>query len=368
MLNITMKQGFWKKLKKPILATAPMANVTDEAFRQMFMNYGGNPAFARNELRRARPSVFWTEFVSVEGLLSKGKNRLLIDLQYKKNEHPIVAQVFGSKPEQFEKAATIIRKLGFDGIDINMGCPDRDVEKQGGGAALIKNPKLAKEIIKATKYGAGIMPVSVKTRIGYSKNQIEEWIPILLEENIAALTIHLRTRKEMSDVAAHWELAPNIVTLRNSISPKTLILGNGDIDSLENAREKIKKSGMDGAMIGRGTMGNPWFFSGYEPNLHERLTCMIKHAELFEKLYIRKADRKEGRIKSFEVMKKHFKAYTSGFRGAKDLRIFLMETENAAEVKNTVEKFLKKKSLWQRKSPSRTKGKTKGGCNVSKIT
>ncbi len=320
-----MNSGFWKKLKKPIMATAPMANVTDEAFRQMLVAYG-------------RPSVFWTEFVSVEGLLSKGKERVLIDLQYKKNEHPIIAQVFGSKPEQFEKAAIIIRKLGFDGIDINMGCPDRDVEKQGAGAALIKNPKLAKEIIRATKRGAKTMPVSIKTRIGYSKDQIDEWIPVLLEEDIAALTIHLRTRKEMSDVAAHWDCMTKIVALRNRISPSTRILGNGDITSLDETYEKIGASGVDGVMIGRGLLGNPWFFSGYEPDFQERLHGMIAHAKLFEKLYVNK---KTGRIKSFDVMKKHFKAYTSGFRGAKDLRILLMETQNATEVQKIIEKFVK---------------------------
>src|SRR5262249_53337871 len=145
-----------------------------------------------------------------------------------------------------------VRELGFDGVDINMGCPDKGVEKQGAGAALIKDPEQAKKIIRALKKGAGPLPVSVKTRIGYARNEIEAWIPALLEEDLAALTVHLRTRNEMSDVPAHWDLAPRIVELRNTIAPETLVLGNGDLNSLEEANAQAKKSGMDGVMIGRG--------------------------------------------------------------------------------------------------------------------
>lgn len=342
-----MKSGFWKKLKKPILAMAPMANVTDAAFRQMFVMEGRagrrkKPFFARSGLPRGKPDVFWTEFVSVEGLLSRGKERLLVDLRYDEAEHPIVAQIFGAKPEQFERAAVLIRELGFDGIDINMGCPDNDIKKQGGGAALIKNPDLAKEIIRAAKRGAGKIPVSVKTRIGYGKNQADEWLPALLEEDIAALIVHLRTRNEMSDTDAHWELAPRIVALRNRYAPGTLVLGNGDIKTLGDALMKIKESGMDGAMIGRGIFGNPWFFSGRTPNLRERLAAMVIHAELFEKTYLSRLNKKNGGLKSFDVMKKHFKAYAAGFDGAKELRIALMETENAADVEKIAGKFMER--------------------------
>jgi nifR3 family TIM-barrel protein len=318
-----MPQGFWSKLKKPIFANAPMANVTDAAFRRMFVECG-------------RPDVFWTEFVSVEALLSKGKERTLIDLWYGKDEHPIVAQVFGVKPEQFERAAALIHELGFDGIDINMGCPDKDVEKQGAGAALMTNPALAKEIIQAAKRGAGNMPVSVKTRIGYAKNEIKKWLPALLKEDLAALTVHLRTRNEMSDVAAHWNLAPEIAALRDKHAPKTIILGNGDIETLYDARGKIAASGIDGAMIGRGIFGNPWFFSGKEPSIRERLDRMVIHAKLFEKLYHSSG---AARLKNFDIMKKHFKAYASGFTGAKELRIQLMETEDANEVRKIVDAY-----------------------------
>ena len=326
--HIIMQQNFWKKLKKPIMAIAPMANVTDAAFRQMLLKYG-------------RPDVFLTEFVSVEGLLSRGKERLLVDLWYTKKEHPIVAQIFGAKPEQFERVAAIIRELGFDGIDINMGCPDKDIEKQGAGAALIKNPELAKQIIRATKKGAGKLPISVKTRIGYSKNQIKEWIPVLLEEGLAALTIHLRTRNEMLDVAAHWELAPDIIAQRDCHAPNTIILGNGDINTLDEAYIKTEKSGMDGVMIGRGIFGNPWLFSRQTPCLHERLKCMMKHAELFEKIYKSDCDKSNGGLKGFDIMKKYFKAYASGFDGAKELRVLLMDAENAMEVREITEKFIK---------------------------
>lgn len=320
--------SFWKNLKKPILAIAPMANVTDAVFRRMFAEVG-------------RPDVFWTEFVSVEGLLSRGRAKLLPDLWYEENEHPIVAQIFGGKPEQFEEVGPLIRELGFDGVDINMGCPDRGVEKSGAGAALMKDGDRAREIIRALKRGVGDMPVSVKTRMGYSADQVDEWIPALLEEDLAALTVHLRTRNEMSDVPAHWDRAPRIVALRDRYAPETIVLGNGDVDTLPIANEKIVASGMDGAMIGRGIFGNPWFFTGRSPLLREKLERMMRHTELFETTYKSDAGRGE-RIKNFDVMKKHYKAYCSGFDGAKELRIELMDTKNAEEVKKVTEKFLKR--------------------------
>ncbi len=308
----TTDNNFWTNLPRPIMAMAPMANVTDAAFRRMFVECG-------------KPSVFWTEFVSVEGLLSKGRDRLLPDLWFSPGEHPIVAQIFGGKPEQFEEVAPLIKELGFDGVDINMGCPDRGVERSGGGAALIKDPARAKEMIRALKRGASAaLPVSVKTRLGYSKTaELETWLTALLEEQPAALTVHLRTRAEMSDVPAHWELAPQIVALRDCISPKTVLLGNGDVRSLEDARAKIKESGMDGVMVGAGVFGNPWFFSGRTPDAHERLERLVAHTELFEKLYRSdnpKPTSQGGRLKNFDIMKKHYKSYTPG---EKELRMRL---------------------------------------------
>jgi tRNA-dihydrouridine synthase len=331
-ITVPHDQNFWLTLPHPIMSIAPMANVTDEAFRRMFVECG-------------KPDVFWTEFVSVEGLLSRGRERLLTDLWFSDGEHPIVAQIFGSKPEQFEAVGALIKELGFDGVDINMGCPDRGVEKSGAGAALIKTPALAKEIIRALKRGAGGLPVSVKTRLGYRNTaELDEWITALLEENLAALTVHLRTRAEMSDVAAHWDLAPKIVALRDQIAPKTILLGNGDIESLEDGHKKAKESGMDGVMAGGGVFGNPWFFSSRTPDIQERLERLATHTELFEKLY--RSD-KPDRLKNFDVMKKHYKSYTTGLagvaslEGAKELRIRLMDTKNASEVRKVIQDFLK---------------------------
>lgn len=183
------------------MVVAPMSGVTDEAFRLMFLKYG-------------KPDVFWTEFISAAALLSpKGRKYCLDTLKFSPKERPIVAQIFGADPVQIEKACEAVAELGFDGIDINMGCPDRDIEKQGAGSALIKDFDLAKAAIRAAKKGAKGLPVSVKTRIGYNKEQIDEWILALLKENIAALTVHFRTRKELSMPPAHWELAPKIVKL-----------------------------------------------------------------------------------------------------------------------------------------------------------
>jgi tRNA-dihydrouridine synthase len=333
-----MTQNFWEKLKKPIIAMAPMANVTDAAFRRMFAELG-------------KPDIFWTEFVSVEGLLSKGREQLLVDFWKSEAERPIVAQIFGSKPEQFEEVTKMIRELGFDGIDINMGCPDNGVEKSGAGASLIKMPELACEIIRATKRGAGGLPVSVKTRLGYRlTGEMTKWLSTLLKEDLAALTVHLRTRNEMSDVPAHWDLAPQIVALRDQLAPKTVLLGNGDAATLEEAHTRVKESGMDGVMVGRGMFGNPWFFNealgGHAPSTHEKLTRMIEHAELFERLYKSNLPRPvrgvaaERPFKNFDIMKKHFKAYCSGFDEAKELRIKLMTTDNAAQVREITEAFI----------------------------
>ena len=315
------------------MAMAPMANVTDEAFRRMFAECG-------------KPDVFWTESVSVEGLLSRGRERLLPDLWFSPGEHPIVAQIFGGKPEQFEAVGPLIKELGFDGIDINMGCPDRGVEKSGAGAGLIKTPAVAKEIIRALKRGAGGLPVSIKTRLGYTNTaELETWIPALLEEDLATLTVHLRTRAEMSDVPAHWDLAPRIVELRDRIAQKTILLGNGDVRSLEDGHTKAKESGMDGVMVGSGIFGNPWFFSGRTPGVRERLERLVAHTKLFEELYRSnnpKPISQGGRLKNFDVMKKHYKSYTAGIDGGKELRIALMEAENAAGVAKIVNDFLNK--------------------------
>lgn len=316
-------KDFWKGLKKPIFVIAPMANVTDVAFRSMFTKYG-------------KPDVMWTEFVSADGLCSEGRSMLLHDLEFSKKEKPIVAQLFTSHPEKMREAAELVLKLGFDGIDINMGCPDRSVEKQGAGAGMMKTPRIAKEIIRAARAGAPNLPISVKTRLGYNKVEIDTWLPAILEEGVSALTVHLRTRKEMSDVPAHWDIMPQIVEIRDRISPETILLGNGDVTSLEDAKSKVVQTGCDGVMIGRGIFGNPWFFSGKivsDIPPKERLKVMLEHAKVFDK-YL-------GKYKNFAIMKKHFKAYVSGWEGAKELRIKLMESNNLKEVNQIVKDYLK---------------------------
>lgn len=317
--------NFWQKLKRPIMVLAPMADVTDVAFRQIIAKYG-------------KPDVMWTEFVSADGLMladEKGKKKLMKDLQFSENERPIVAQFFSAKPEMIEKASVLALKLGFDGVDINMGCPDKSIEKQGAGAAQIKNPKLAREIIRSAKKGAGILPVSVKTRIGYSKNELEKWLPELLVEEPAVIIIHARTRKEMSKVPARWGHIKEAVEIRNKLGSKTLIFGNGDVKNLADARAKAKETGADGVMLGRAIFGNPWLFSEKIPNLKEKLEVLVEHTKLFEKLL--------GDVKNFSVMKKHFKAYINGWEDASELRAQLMETKNAEEVEKVINVILYKK-------------------------
>jgi len=306
-----------------------MADVTDAAFRRIIARTG-------------KPDVMWTEFVSADGLFLGGKEALMKDLIFTEEERPIVAQFFTSRPDMMEKAAALAQELGFDGIDINMGCPDRGVEKQGAGAGLIKNPKLAQEIIYAAKRGAGDLPVSVKTRIGYNKDELDTWIPAVLETKPAALTIHARTRKEMSKVPARWEMVRRAAALRDACAPETLILGNGDVMSVSEAHAKAREYGADGVMLGRAIFGNPWLWSGRDPEaipIPERLEMLILHTKTYEELL--------GDVKSFAIMKKHYKAYVHGWPacagrgGAKELRMALMECENAAAVESVVRTYLR---------------------------
>ena len=315
-----------------------MSDVTDIAFRYMLAKYGKNRE-NRNKV------VFWTEFVAADGLCDKfGRKKLAYILKFRECERPIVAQVFGANPENMKKACQYIASLGFDGIDINMGCPDKSVISQGAGSALIKNPKLAREIIQAVHAGiksAGLnIPVSVKTRIGFNKEGIDAWIPELLKEDISALTIHLRTTKELSLVPANWEYIKKIKELIKKSGKDVLLIGNGDVKDFKDAEEKAQKYGCDGIMIGRGVFGNPWFFSGKESSsLKERLEVLIEHTQIFdEELAMPKH-------KGFDVMKKHFKAYVNGFDGAKELRIKLMETENSKQVEKIIKNFLKNNKL-----------------------
>ncbi len=351
--------NFWEKLPTPFFALAPMADVTDVAFRRIITKYG-------------KPDVLWTEFVSADGLSSPGREVLRRDLEYTEAERPIVAQLFSSHPDKMREAAKFCAELGYDGIDINMGCPDRSIEKQGAGAAMIKTPHIAADIIQAVKDGIADahkdIPVSVKTRVGYNAIQIQEWIPFLLSQDIAALTIHARTRKEMSKVPARWEHIKEVVAIRDRMGVKTKIIGNGDVHDVAHGRMLAEETGCDGIMIGRAIFGNPWLFAnlrseettptksytqGFFQKLYsrliptknkywlktksvvpveERLRVLVEHTTLYMELL--------GDIKNFSIMKKHYKAYVNGFNGAKELRIKLMEAQNEEEVKAIVDNFL----------------------------
>ena len=356
-----MNKDFWQNLPKPFFCLAPMADVTDCVFRPLIAKYS----------KKNKNVVFWTEFVSADGLMSAGREVLKKDLEYSEIERPIVAQLFSSNVDNMRQASRLCAELGFDGIDINMGCPDRSIEKQGCGAGMIKTPDVAKEIIQAVKDGikdaGSIIPVSVKTRIGYNKIEVDTWIPFLLSQNISALTVHMRTRKEMSKVPAHWDLMKDILKYRDEISPNTKIIGNGDVMNLAHARELSEKYDMDGVMLGRAIFGNPWLF---DENLNNknRNTIFIKIRSMLkrffgikdkfwldqksdisikQKLYVmiehtKNFEDKLGNVKNFAIMKKHFKAYVNGFSGAKELRVSLIDNaKNADDVKNIVEKFLK---------------------------
>ncbi len=335
---MTTVRGFWQKLideklsqGETLSVVAPMADVTDIAFRTLIAKYS----------KPFGPDVMWTEFVSADGLNSPGREVLKRDLEFTEIERPVVAQLFTSTPENMRKAAALCKELGFDGIDLNMGCPDKSIEKQGAGAAHIKDWSRAQEVIRAAQEGAGGLPVSVKTRLGYNKVEFMEWLPKILECNVPALTVHLRTRKEMSLVDAHWDIMPEIVKLVRDMTGEledggTIILGNGDVKSVTEGKRLARETGCDGVMVGRGIFGTPWFFDETTFNVgksvEERLRICVEHTKLYEE--------KLGDIKSFAIMKKHFKAYVNGFDGAKELRVELMECATSLEVEQKINAFL----------------------------
>jgi tRNA-dihydrouridine synthase len=383
--------NFWSQLKKPFFALAPMADVTDPAFRRILAKYG-------------KPDVTWTEFVSADGLAhEEGREKLIKDLAFTDAERPIVAQLFSSNSVNMKNAARLCAELGFDGVDINMGCPDRTIEKQGCGSAMIKTPEKAIEIIQAAREGINEaveqsnsqwIPVSVKTRVGYNSEDIDGWIRLLLKQRLAALTIHARTRKDLSKIPANWNYISRIVKLRDAISPETIIIGNGDVVDRIDGIEKATQFGADGIMIGRACFGNPWIFStslhtktppasghlllarggtlrsiwcnilkfvgAVSPScqegargsleeddystperywlhnkpdvpLEQKLRVMVEHSQLFCDLLPHK---------NFATMKKHYKAYCHGFPGAKELRMKLMDAPDVATVATIVEDFL----------------------------
>lgn len=300
---------------------APMDDVTDVVFRPLV-----------HELAPA--DIYMTEFASVEGFCSVGRPAIERRLRLGDDEGPVVAQIWGTTPEKYRETARELSERGFVGFDINMGCPAKDVVRTGACSALIRTPELAAEIIAATKAGAGELPVSVKTRIGWNEPQIREWLGFLLQQDIAALTVHLRTVKEQSKVEAHWELMREIVALRDELSPETLIIGNGDVESRERALELIRETGCDGVMIGRGIFHNPWALEA-EPREHtvrERFLALAQHLDRFEAAWTQSE-------KHYEPLKKFFKIYIQGFDGAAHVRAEFMATKSLDEARALVKKY-----------------------------
>jgi len=311
--------GFWEQLPRPFFALAPMADVTDVPFRTVIAECG-------------RPDVFYTEFVSAHGLASAGRSRLLKDLSLTGSDHPIVAQFFGSDPEHLRAAALLARELGFDGVDINMGCPDRSVMRQGAGISLVKTPELAVDLIHALREGAAGLPVAVKTRLGlYRPDEMEAWIPQLLKAQPDVLIVHGRTMKEMSKVPAHWDLIGRAASMAHEAG--VLCVGNGDVVSREQGASLAARYGLDGIMVGRGIFHDPWLFGSNADAMHapsERLTLLLRHAELWEAQWSGE--------KSFDLMRKFMKVYCSGWPGAAELRARLMASRSAGELRVIVEK------------------------------
>ena len=315
-------KSVWERIPRPIFSLAPMEDVTDTVFRQVINDCG-------------RPDIYFTEFTNVDGMNSRGDEKVSQRLQFEKNEKPIIAQLWGVTPDNFYLAAKRIVAMGYDGIDLNMGCPQRDVTRHGACSALIKNHTLAKEIIDATKSGADNLPVSVKTRIGYGKIQTEEWLGFLLEQDLPLITVHGRTAAEMSKVPAHWDEIGKVVKMRDDMGKQTLIFGNGDVQDLAQAKEKVKQYGVDGVMIGRGIFHNPWLFAEIDPTtrtIKDRLELLKKHVALYESTW--------GKKKNYQILKKYFKIYLSDFDGASDMRQQFMETNSYEEVKELVIKLL----------------------------
>lgn len=355
----SMNKGFWGTLTKPFLVLAPLADVTDPAFRRVIAKYG-------------KPDVTWTEFVSADGLAfapEVGRKKLLADLIYKEEERPIIAQFFTGNPESMRKAAELANEMGFDGIDINMGCPDRAVIKNGCCSALIENRERARDIIEATIAGSGGLPVSVKTRTGLNSVVTEDWINFLLQFDLAAITLHARTAKQMSKGSADWSQIRLAVELRNKKKKDVVIIGNGDVQSREDGLRKSAETGCDGIMIGRGIFRDIWVFkschseqseesltnvnnevpkvkseishyvrndkNGSQHNINERIKILLRHLELHEKEW---GDNSKG-VKKFDILKKFFKIYISDFEGAGELRAKLMTAKTLDEVRLIIATF-----------------------------
>lgn len=308
--------NFWQELPRPFFILAPMEAVTDVVFRHVVAS-------------AAKPDIFFTEFTNAASYCSPaGIHSTRGRLTFTDDEQPMVAQIWGSRPDQFAQMSLGLKEMGFAGIDINMGCPEKSVVKSGAGSGLIRTPEVAAELIAAAKESR--LPVSVKTRLGMSStDEWHDWLSHILRQDVANLTIHLRTRKEMSKVDAHYEFIEPIKKLRDEIAPNTLLTINGDIKNRQHGLELVEKYGVDGIMIGRGIFTNPFAFEE-TPKEHtkEELIGLLKsHLDLFDKYSTELEPRK------FEPLKRFFKIYIRDFPGASELREQLMHTKTTDEVR-----------------------------------
>lgn len=340
--------GFWQKLPHPIIGLSPMDGVTDHPYRFIQKKYG-------------QPALVITEFTSVEGVCH-GATRLLKDFQFDETQRPIVAQIYGTTPDYFRQTTIVLCELGFDGIDVNMGCPAKNVAHSGAGAALIQTPELAQAIISAVQQGISEwhngatafdcndivpaiakevesrkhtlpvayqdktrqIPVSVKTRIGYSEPVITEWIPTLLEMNLATITLHGRTLKQQYSGQAKWEVIGQAAEIIKKTS--TLVLGNGDVGSKQDALDKIKTYGVDGVLIGRASMGDPYVFLDQQPATPSIYDIALEHCQLFEDTY------SQEEMYNFLPMRKHLGWYVKSVPYASEVRIKLFQTNTTQDV------------------------------------
>ncbi len=356
-----MVKNFYQKLAKPMVGLAPMDGVTDQPFRHIVQKYG-------------QPDLIYTEFTNVEGLCH-GAVRLLRPLIYDNSQRPIIAQIFGKTPKYFRQIAVLAAELGFDGIDINMGCPARQVASHGSGAGLIKKPDLAQQIVKAVKQGVKdwtqgktcsdcpdltdeicqiiktrrqelklpnkkqLIPVSIKTRTGYSQPEIETWIPTLLETKPAAITLHGRTLKQSYSGQADWELISQAAKLAHKAG--VIFLGNGDVKSRQEAEEKALAYNVDGVLIGRATQGNPFVFKNPNPLItltpqeqaKKLAQTALEHAKLYEKTF-----QKQEKY-HFVPMRKHLAWYIESIPHAKKIRKELVHTNSSQEVEEILKKW-----------------------------
>lgn len=306
---------FWNELPRPFFILAPMEAVTDTVFRHVIE-------------RAAPPDLFFTEFTNATGWARAGERVIGMRMVKTPDEKPIVAQLWGADPESMAISARACAELGYDGLDINMGCPDSSATKSGSGAAMIRTPELAAEMIRAAKESG--LPVSVKTRLGYSRtDEFRDWISHLLRQDIVAITVHLRTKKEMSKVDAHWELMSEIRQLRDEIAPQTLLIGNGDVRDRQHGLKLIEQTGIDGTMIGRGIFHNPFAFeiNRQQHDKSELLDLLRYQLDLHDE-WSAKFPRK------FDPLKRFFKIYVRDFDGAAELRDKLMHTKTTAEVRS----------------------------------